>query len=102
MRRTTRPSTCAISILCQDHSAEKNEWFAAVPVPGDGYEVAIFADTDFQRTGTLDLEIMPPGAVTNPATPIRLFLTDNGGEALILSRRNTGEDRYFLQISDTP
>lgn len=85
-----------------DHSAEKNEWFAAVPVSGDGYEVAIFADTDFQRTGTLDLEIMPPGAVTNPVTPIRLFLTDNGGEALILSRRNTGEDRYFLQISDTP
>lgn len=85
-----------------DHSTEINKWVAAVPVTASDSEIAIFADTDFHRTGTLAIEGLPTSSGMDPVQPSRVFLSDNGTSVFILSNRTGGEDRYVLQISDTP
>jgi len=82
-----------------DHSAETNKWVAAIRGAGSEEEVAVFADTDFQRLGTVDLEDLPTSSGAYPVSPTRVFLTDNGLQVLLLSSRDAGEDRFVLQVS---
>ena len=95
-----------VFIAWADHSTEQNRWAVAVAsstsTPSLGGTIAYYADSNFARTGLLDVAGIPSGGQIYPADPVRVFLTDDGSETLVLMDAGAMADPFALQISDTP
>jgi|GEM_PF-1204848 len=84
-----------------DHSTERNEW-AVAEMTGTAPLVEYFADTDFQHLRDLAIQKMPTLGGEIAVEPTWLFLSDDGVKTLVISAAPNGEDRFVLQVSDTP
>ena len=85
-----------LSVKWADHSSETNEWATLI---GNNNKVSFYEDATFTLNGTLDIVNIPTATGSSPTFGTKVFQSDTGSSAIVLTDNQVLMDKYAVQIS---